>query len=139
VLVEGYAEDVAAAITSLDGTPTAGPPSWPAGPHRGRISVAPSAVDPIGRRLDDGGIDWLGEAGIGTVHVAATTEASLADAREIAHAADGWLLREAGAPGLDGFGVPLPNVDVMARLRDALDPEGRMNPGRLPFPQGVPS
>ena len=137
VLVEGYDEDVAATAAALDAVPGDGPPRWPDGPHRGRISVAPSAVDAVGRRLGELGIEWLGEAGVGTVHVAAGTEAALAEARAIAHAHDGWLLREAGAPGLDGFGVPFPNVEVMQRVRAALDPEGRLNPGRLPIAEVV--
>jgi len=137
VLVEGYAEDVAAAVATLDGTRVASGPRWPEGAHRGRISVPPGAVGGLGRSLTDAGIEWLGEAGIGTVHVAAEHEGGLADARELAHAAEGWLLREAGAPGLDGFGVDLPNVDVMARVHDAVDPDGRMNPGRLPIPRAV--
>ena len=132
VLVEGYAEDVAAAVANLDGAPAAAPPPWPDGPHRGRISVPPGVVDAVGRRLTDAGIAWVGEAGIGTIHVAAAREDDLAAARAIAHAADGWLLREAGASGLEGFGVEMPNAEVMARIKDALDPEHRMNPGRVP-------
>jgi len=139
VLVEGYPEDVAATATNVDGTATYGPPAWPRGAHRGRISVAPNEIDPVGRRLTEAGVPWLGEAGVGTVHVAADTEAGLAEARAIAHDADGWLLREAGAPQLDGFGIPLPNVEVMARVKDALDPEGRMNPGRVPIARAVPA
>jgi glycolate oxidase FAD binding subunit len=139
VLVEGYAADVAAAVATVEGAPTSGPPPWPTGLHRGRVSVPPSALETVGRRLGAAGITWLGEAGIGTVHVGATSEALLAEARAIAAAADGWMLREAGAPGLDGFGVPLPNVDVMARVKHALDPDGRMNPGRLPIPREVPT
>jgi glycolate oxidase FAD binding subunit len=137
VLIEGYDEDVAAAVATLDGARGDGPPPWPEGAHRGRISVPPNAIDVVGARLTDAGVAWLGESGIGTVHVAARSEDGLAEARAIAHAADGWLLREAGAHGLDGFGVALPNVDVMARVKDALDPERRMNPGRLPMPLAV--
>jgi hypothetical protein len=98
--------------------------------------VPPRAVDIVGRHLTDAGVDWLGESGVGTVHVAADTEASLAEARAIAHAADGWMLREAGGPGLDGFGVAFPNADVMERVKLALDPSGCCNPGRLPLEPG---
>ena len=34
--------------------------------------------------------------------------AVLADARQVAHDHDGWLLREAGGDSLDGFGRALP-------------------------------
>jgi FAD/FMN-containing dehydrogenase len=33
----------------------------------------------------------------------------------------------------DGFGRPLPNVDVMRRIKDAFDPTGKLAPGRLPL------
>jgi glycolate oxidase FAD binding subunit len=137
VLIEGYDEDLAAAVSMLDGAAADGPPGWPEAAHRGRLSVPPRAIDVVGPRLTEAGVAWLGESGIGTVHVAAQSEDGLAEARAIAHAADGWLLREAGAPGLDGFGIAVPNVEVMARVKDALDPEQRMNPGRLPIPQTV--
>jgi FAD/FMN-containing dehydrogenase len=45
----------------------------------------------------------------------------------------GWLLRESGAPGLSGFGVGLANGEVQARLKAAFDPDGRLNPGRMPY------
>ena len=75
---------------------------------------------------------WLAEVGVGTVHVAADEEASLAAARRAATDAGGWLLREAGAPGLDGFGRALPNARLMERVRAAFDPTGKLAPGRLP-------
>ena len=43
------------------------------------------------------------------------------------------MLREAGGAGLDPFGCPLPNLAVMRRIKYALDPHGKLNPGRLPF------
>src|SRR5262249_59784978 len=61
VLVEGHARDVDATATAIDATPIDRPAPWPAGPHRGRISVPPGAVDAVGRRLGDDGIAWLGE------------------------------------------------------------------------------
>lgn len=133
VLVEGYDEDVAAETARLDAVPTTGPPPWPEGRNRGRIAVPPNALASVGLQLDALRIAWLAEAGIGTVHVATDDAPALAAAREVAHAHDGWLLREAGAPKLDGFGVALPNDAVMERIRDALDPRRACNPGRLPL------
>lgn len=132
-LVEGHARDVeaeehAAGLESVDD-----PPDWPAGDFRGRISVAPGRLGNLGRELEGvTGLVWLAEVGVGTVHVAAATAAPLEAARRLAHRHDGWLLREAGE-GWDAFGVPLPNRALIARLKAALDPAGRMNPGRLPL------
>jgi len=69
---------------------------------------------------------------VGTVHVAADEAAAIAAAREVAHAHDGWLLREAGAPELDPFGVDLPALALQRRIRVALDPTGKLAPGRVP-------
>ncbi len=137
VLLEGDPADVAAQSSAarLDEQDTA--PSWPTGPHRGRISVAPARVRDLGSALTGCGVAWLAEWGVGTVHVASATEPGLADARAAAHAAGGWLLREAGAPGLDGFGVPVANDAVTARIKAAFDPSGKLAPGRLPL--GAPS
>ena len=55
-------------------------------------------------------------------------------ARRVAEAHGGWMLREQGGPpDDDGFGVPLPNIDVMRRIKQAFDPENKCNPGRLPL------
>ena len=77
---------------------------------------------------------WLAEVGVGTVHVAADDERALAAARAAAEAAGGWLLREAGAPGLDGFGVALPNA---AARRNASAP--RSIPPASARPVGIPA
>jgi hypothetical protein len=42
------------------------------------------------------------------------------------------MLREAGAPGLDGFGIASPNARLAERVRAAFDPTGKCSPGRLP-------
>jgi glycolate oxidase FAD binding subunit len=135
VLLEGDPGDVEAQAEAAPLRAVPDAPPWPAGPHRGRISVAPARMDdlaPALGRLD--GISWLGEWGVGTVHVAADSEAGLAAARAAATTAGGWLLREAGGPGLDGFGVAPANLAVMTRVKAAFDPAGKLAPGRLPIP-----
>jgi hypothetical protein len=101
-----------------------GPPAWPTGDHRGRVSVRPGAVCALAAQLDRAGVRWLAEVGVGTVHVAADDPAALAAARAAAIDAEGWLLREAGAPALDGFGAPPPNGKLAERVRAAFDPDG---------------
>ena len=130
-LLEGDPADVDAQTDGLD---TSDAPALPVGPHRGRISVAPAALDAAGRALDAvPGARWCAELGIGTVHVAGDDTSVLAGARRIAHDHDGWLLREAGGDDLDGFGIPLPNAPLMRRVKDAFDPAGKLAPGRLPL------
>jgi glycolate oxidase FAD binding subunit len=131
VLLEGHPGDVDAQATRAGLRPSAAP-ALPNGPHRGRISVAPGAVDALVTALDrETGIDRLAEYGIGTVHVGAVDPARLAEARALAHAHGGWLLREAGAPELDPFGTELPAPDLQRRIRAALDPTGKLAPGRV--------
>lgn len=134
VLLEGHDDDVAAqaAAVGLDGS--ASRPQWPVGEHRGRASVPPARADALGRSFGAlGGVRWLAEAGVGTVHVACDEEHSLAAARRATEDLGGWLLREEGAPGLDGFGVALPNSALMARVKQAFDPTGKLSPGRIVF------
>jgi FAD/FMN-containing dehydrogenase len=97
--------------------------------------VAPARLDPLGRALGRlTGVRWIAEIGVGTVHVACADAATLDAARDLAREHAGWLLREAGGrPDDDGFGIPLPNATLHRRLRDAFDPDGRLNPGRLPL------
>jgi glycolate oxidase FAD binding subunit len=133
VLLEGIAADVAAERAAIGASTTSiGAPPWPAGAHRGRISVRPSALRALAPALDATGARWTAEIGVGTVHVATDDEATFAVARDAATRAGGWLLREAGAPGLDGFGRALPNDQLMERVRDAFDPTRKLSPGRFP-------
>jgi FAD/FMN-containing dehydrogenase len=109
-------------------------PSLPTGPHRGRISIAPGALAPLADDLRDlRGVRWCAELGVGTVHVAADTVDALVAARAAAGAHGGWMLREAGGDGVDGFGRSIPNRAVMQRIKHAFDPTGKLAPGRLPL------
>jgi FAD/FMN-containing dehydrogenase len=133
VLLEGHPDDLAREAAAAGLAPCGGPPPFPDGPHRGRISVAPSQLSTLATDLQAAGVRLAVEAGVGTVHVAADTEGALAEARAVATRAGGWLLREAGAPGLDGFGAALPSPGLQRRVKAAFDPEGRLSPGRIPW------
>jgi len=135
VLLEGHPGDIEAEGARA-GLEPGRAPELPTGAHRGRISVPPGEVTAVGRRLAArDGVAWIAEAGVGTIHVAAEEPSSLSACREAAHDAGGWMLREAGAPGLDGFGRSLPNPDLAGRVHRAFDPSGKLAPGRLPLPQ----
>jgi glycolate oxidase FAD binding subunit len=133
LLVEGVAADVANERRAAGAEAVGVPPRFPEGPHRGRISVRPAALRALAPALDAARVRWLAEVGVGTVHVAADREEELGAARDAAHQHGGWLLREAGAPGLDGFGGRLSNRALMARIADAFDPDGKLSRGRLPL------
>jgi glycolate oxidase FAD binding subunit len=131
VLLEGNPADVDAQSSGLGPSEA---PELPAGEHRGRISVAPGELAALAPELDAiPGARWCAELGVGTVHVAGDDSAVLTGARAAAHAHDGWLLRESGGDGIDGFGRPLPNAALMRRVKDAFDPTGKLAPGRLPL------
>jgi glycolate oxidase FAD binding subunit len=131
VLLEGVQADVDAQGQGMEIVD--GAPALPDGPHRGRISVAPARVRACASALGSD-VRWCAELGVGTIHVATETADALTRARAIAHAHAGWMLREAGgAPDDDGYGRPLPNVELMRRIHDAFDPDHVCNPGRLPL------
>ena len=111
---------------------------------RGCEAACPSSV-PFGHLMEGArealdeidGLGWLAEVGVGTVHVAAEEPVGLVAARAAAVEREGWLLREAGAPGVDGYGAPLPNIAILERIRAAFDPTGKLSPGRLPGAPGA--
>jgi FAD/FMN-containing dehydrogenase len=131
VLFEGVAADVDEQGRGL--TPVDGPPALPEGPNRGRISVAPARIRACVAALDPD-VRWCAELGVGTIHVATDSADTFVRARSVAHAHEGWMLREAGGPpDDDGYGCALPNAEVMRRVKDAFDSDGRLNPGRMPL------
>jgi glycolate oxidase FAD binding subunit len=132
VLLEGHAADVDAEARAGALTPAAVPTS-PTGAHRGRISVSPAATTAVAAGLARLAVRWQAEIGVGTVHVAADEPKTLAAARGVAESAGGWLLREAGAPDLDGFGSHVRDRDLHARIKHAFDPDRRLSPGRVPW------
>ncbi|MBK5288444.1 MAG: FAD-binding protein [Acidimicrobiia bacterium] len=133
VLLEGHAPDLTEQARSAALTPLveSAIPGRPAGPHRGRIAIEPARIAAIADGLTDLGARWTAELRVGTVHVATDTEADLGRARRLASAQGGWLLREAGAPTLDPFGMQPPAAAVQRRLRQLLDPTAKLSPGRV--------
>ncbi len=137
VLLEGQTADVDDQAARLGLVPTPAP-ALPTGPHRGRISVPPGRSAAVARALDSLAVRWAAEPGVGTIHVATDDPAELAAARNLAEASHGWLLREAGAAGLEPFGTTFPAASVQVRLRRALDPTGKLSPGRVPATEPRP-
>jgi glycolate oxidase FAD binding subunit len=135
VLLEGDPDDIGgeAATAGLE-LDDAAEPVWPDGAHRGRVSVRPRRLGDLGTALHAvDGLRWLAEVGVGTVHVATDDVDAFVAARGVAVAHDGWLLRESGAHGVDGYGAPPPNLAILERIRGAFDPTGKLAPGRLPI------
>jgi glycolate oxidase FAD binding subunit len=131
IRLEGTEADVDAQAADL--TPCDAP-ALPGGAHRGRVSVPPGALAGVGRALDRvDGARWAAELGVGTVHVAGDDVSVLTAARATAQDHGGWMLREWGGDGIDGFGRLLPNAELMRRVKDAFDPTGKLSPGRLPL------
>ena len=109
-------------------------PPTPDGPHRGRISVAPGRLDaaraPRSTRI--AGLDWLAEHGVGTVHVATDDPArSPRRATSRTRTTAGCSARPA-RPSSTRSASTCPRVALQRRIRAALDPTGKLAPGRVP-------
>jgi glycolate oxidase FAD binding subunit len=134
VLLEGVEVDVEAEAARA-GLVAGDAVALPEGAHRGRASIPPARLAGYAETLRAlPGCGFVAEYGVGTVHVAGDGPPVLALARDLAHEHGGWLLREAGGvDGFDGFGVALPNGALHRRIKEAFDPAGKCNPGRLPW------
>lgn len=132
-LLEGYESDVEAEIERGGLRPVDSGPRRPEDRCRGRVSVRPGALPSVCQGLERvEGVTWLGEVGVGTVHVAGPDGSAMEAARSVAAAGGGWLLRE-GGDGFDPYGTGPTAPGVAGRLREAFDPRGILNPGRVPW------
>ncbi len=134
VLLSGEAVDVATSCRLLASCTETADVQLPEGPHRGRMSVAPATLASVEMQLratKASDLRWLIEWGVGTIHLAADSSTSIALARAIAVDAGGWLLIEDGAEDLDPFGVTIPNLAIMSRLKRAFDPDEKFARGRF--------
>ncbi|MCP4037430.1 MAG: FAD-binding oxidoreductase [bacterium] len=108
-------------------------------PARLRIATLPTRLDPCVRRLTKTGARISIDPGLGLVHAetreAGQLEGLLGAAREAARACGGSLLFESlpseAKRGLDVFGEPGAELEVMRRLKQQFDPDARLNPGRF--------
>lgn len=132
VLLEGHEGDLEQQRAAAGLEPVQAP-RFPVGEHRGRVSVPPERLDSVVDALRHAGSGPLGEYGVGTVHVANDDADALAQARVVAEAHGGWLLRECGAPSLDGWGRAAPQAALHRRIKEAFDPQRRLSPGRVPW------
>ena len=95
LLVEGVAADVESERLRAGAEPVASAPAMPDGPHRGRISIRPAGICDLAPALGESGVRWLAEVGVGTVHVAADSEAALAARTPLRRTADGSSAKRA--------------------------------------------
>ncbi len=132
VYLAGTPAEVEAQAEALGGELRAGL-RWPAAlghPHRAVVRVPARLTRAAVERVPSG---WSYQAafGVGEVRIGGD-RGELGELRRWAEAAGGALVVEAGAGGVDPWGTPPPSVDLQRRVKQAFDPLGVCNPGRLP-------
>ena len=137
VLLEGHAADLTEQATAAQLGATIAPPSHvlPDGPHRGRISVSTGATVDLGRTLDAprarGPVVRGARRGHRARRVRRRSRPRAGSRR--GGCAPRMVAARTGAPGVDGFGVAVPNAALAARVKAAFDPHNRFAPGRIPL------
>lgn len=110
-------------------------PDPPRGAVRWSVRVPPALTAAAVERLDPAW-DFVAQHGVGEITAAAdeVDGERVAELRGWAEASGGSLvlLDAPGLPGVDPWGTPPPGLILQRRLRDAFDPAGVLNPGRLP-------
>ena len=134
VLLEGHAGDLAAEAGAAGLDPGRRRRSCPTGAHRGRISVDPAALDAARRALDA----VAASRGSRSTASAPCTwrrdnaaDARRRPARSRTRTAVGCCARPA-RPTSTRSARPSRAVALQRRIRDALDPTGKLGPGRVP-------
>lgn len=114
--------------------------SWPEPPRgavRWSVRVPPARTASVVERLEPGW-DFVAQHGVGEVTVAADAPdaGTLTELRGWAESAAGSLVLldapDGALPGFDPWGSTPPGLELQRRLREAFDPAGVLNPGRLP-------
>lgn len=126
VELAGPPEDVAAPGGMA---PLAAAPPEPAGEGLVEAGVPPPRLGDLARRLEEDGLDYEAQMGVGLCRVAVPSAEAVAAVRSRALALGGHAVVIDGPDALraDPWGPPPPGVHLMRRLRQAFDPAGVLN------------
>src|SRR5439155_11482644 len=125
VLIEGHGDDVAAQSARLDGFEEVAEPPVP--DELLEAAVPPALVETV---LDH---DQPARAQLGVGLVMFSGHPDAVDLRARSEAEGGRLHTLRPIEGFDPFGSPPRGLEIMRRLKEAFDPAGILNPGRLTF------
>jgi glycolate oxidase FAD binding subunit len=150
LLVEGTEAGVAARTRQArdalgpDAAEVDRPPWWGRLPAGDVLVKVTTELSGVGRLLDGveksgagGAVAVRGSAGVGTFHVATGADGAAAFVESLRGAAPGWsgsVVVLAAPPAVraavDSWG-PVSGLDLMRRVKDQFDPQGRLAPGRF--------
>jgi glycolate oxidase FAD binding subunit len=120
----------AADVTAPAGFEATEEPPDPAGSATLDVGVPPRAVARVVAQIEQRGLDYIAEVGVGAIRVAVGSVDDVAALRTLARGAGGHAVI-ADAPDdlrTDGWGDPPAAAAIMARLKLAFDPAGVLPP-----------